>query len=300
MVSSVASSSATRRGIFIALLSAIIFGAHTPAERAVYADGGSVAPVLVVTIWARAMAMGLYCLITRKALYQSRENFKQAFIGGSFQIFSTLALLCALLYLPAPIAIVIAFSHTLMLLFFLAWRKEVRLDALTLATTCIALIGLSFVIDLWHTQPKGSWIGIGLAFLSAMSNASRMYVYGHQTQARNPAIVGAETFLLAAPLASLILFVAPLHLPASSVGYVWLSVASGSYALGTFFFFYGISLLGSFRYSLFSKVEPIFTSLFSVWFLGETLKSQQYVGIFIVIGGLALYQMSEQWRKKNA
>jgi len=298
MISS-ATSSSTRRGIWIALLSAVIFGAHTPAERAVYADGGSVAPVLVVTIWARAFAMGLYCLLKRKALYQSRQDFKQAFIGGSFQIFSTLTLLLSLLYVPAPVAIVIAFSHTLMLLFFLAWRKEVRLDKITVATTVMALIGLSCVIDLWHPQPGGSWIGIALAFLSAVANASRMYVYGHQTQARNPAIVGAETFLLAAPMASLILFVAPLHLPSSSTGFAWLGVASCSFAFGTFFFFYGISLLGSFRYSLFSKVEPIFTSLFSVWFLGEVLKLQQYMGIFIVIASLVLYQISEQWRMKR-
>jgi drug/metabolite transporter (DMT)-like permease len=89
-----------------------------------------------------------------------------------------------------------------------------------------------------------------------------------------------------------------MQLPVTPMGFTWLAVASGSLSLATFAMFYGVSLLGAFRYSLFAKMEPVFTSLFSVWFLGEILKPQQYIGIGIVIGSLVLYQTYEHRRAK--
>jgi drug/metabolite transporter (DMT)-like permease len=286
------------RGIAIAVAAAAIYGAHAPAERGVYAEGGNVALVLIVTTWMRALIMLLYCAAARKPLFPTREDFKQAFIGGTFQALSAFCIFSALLYLPGPIVIIILFSYALMLLLFTAWRGEIKLDAVTVGTTVAALGGLSFVIDLWHSQPAGNWIGIGLAFLAALAAMSRMYVYGRQMKTRNPAAVGAENFLVAAPLTTLILLFEPVHWPVSSAGYTWLGVASASLALGTFCMFYGIGLLGAFRYSLFGKLEPVFTSLFSVWFLGEILKPQQYLGIGIVIGSLVLYQIHQQKRMK--
>jgi probable blue pigment (indigoidine) exporter len=287
-------------GTLIAALAAAVYGAHTPAERAVYADGGSVSLVVVVTTWMRVLPMALFCIFTRKALFQSQQDIKQSFIGGVFQALSIICILSAVLYLPAPVVIIIIFSHTLMLLFFMAWRSEVKLDAITVSTTVIALGGLSFVIDLWHKQSTSSWVGIALSFIAAFAIVGRMYVYGHQTKERHPIVVGAENFLVAAPLASLMLLFAPVHLPETNMGYVWVGVASLSLALGSFCMFYGISLIGSFRYSLFGKLEPVFTSLFSIWFLGEFLKPVQYVGIAIVVGSLTLYQISEQKRMKRA
>jgi len=290
--------SATQLGILLAIASAVIMGVHAPAERGVFADGGNVALVMVVTTWARALVLALFCCVTRKALYQSREDTKQAFIGGAFQTLSIFCTFSALYYLPAPLVIIIIYSHALMLLFFMAWRREIKLDVTTVLTTISALGGLSFVLDLWHPQSSANWLGIGLSFMAALATVSRVYVYGHQTKTRNPAVVGAENFLVAAPLASLIVLVSPLQMPASTVGYMWLGLASVVLALGSFCIFYGISLIGAFRNSLFMKIEPVFTCLFSVWFLNEVLKPQQYLGIAVVVGSLVIYQISEQRRVK--
>ena len=286
-------------GILVALIGAIVFGSHTPAERGVLANGGNVALILVVTTWARAVFLAIFCRVTSRSLYQCRDDFKQALIGGACQVLSALSIFMALLYLPAPVVITIVYSYALMLLFFMALRREITLDVVTVLTAVTALGGLSLVIDFWHYQSSANWRGIGLSLLSALATVSRMYVYGKQTQSRNPAVVGAESFLIAAPLATLILFVSPMHLPEVAVGYLWLCVASASLAIGSFCMFFGISLLGSFRYSLFAKMEPVFTCLFSVWFLNEVLKPQQYMGIVVVVGSLVLYQMSEHRRVKR-
>ena len=81
------------------------------------------------------------------------------------------------------------------------------------------------------------------------------------------------------------------------MGYVWLALAAVSITLGSFGMFYAVSLIGSFRYSLFMKLEPVFTALFSIALVNEVLKPQQYIGMGIVISSLVIYQLSEQRRK---
>ncbi len=287
------------RGIYTALAATACFGVFPAASRAVYAEGGNAVSVILVTTWVRAIALAGFSLLARKRLFASWSDFKESAIGGAFQTVSILCILTALGYLPGPIVVIIVFTHTLMLLFFMAWRGEIKLDPITVASTVAALGGLCLVLDLWHAQSKANYIGIALAFVAAGATLSRIYVYGKQTQVRYPTVVGAENFLIAAVFVSFFAFVSPPHFSLSIAGYYWLGAASISLTLGTFFLFYGISLLGSFRYSLFSKVEPIFTSLFSVWFLGEVLKFQQYMGIVVVVCSLILYQVFEQRRIKR-
>ena len=64
--------------------------------------------------------------------------------------------------------------------------------------------------------------------------------------------------------------------------------------------FYAISLLGSFDYSLLSKIEPVFTALFSFLLLGEILKPLQYLGMVIVLGSLAMYQIVSNVKTNRA
>ncbi|HEU5047168.1 MAG TPA: DMT family transporter [Rickettsiales bacterium] len=285
---------APRLGVIVALTTAIIFGAHTPAERAVYAEGGNVALVMIATTFARAFVLVLYCLVRGRKLFARREDVIQAFWGGLCQAISVFALFCALVYLPAPVVIIICFTHTLMLLFFMAWRKEVALDTPTVLVTLSTLAGLVFVLDITHQDAPGSWLGIGLAFLSAAMAAARLYLYGHQMKERSPAVVGAENFIFALLFATLSLAFMPApHLP-SMLGTAWLGVACLALAFGTFCMFYGISLLGAFRYSLFAKTEPIFTAFYSLIFLHEVLKPQQYIGIAVVVGSLTLYMLRKE------
>jgi drug/metabolite transporter (DMT)-like permease len=196
----------------------------------------------------------------------------------------------SLLYIPGPLAIIIVFTHTLMLLFFMAWRGEIKLDVLNIMTTISALFGLTLVLDIWHLQSKTHWIGMGLAFITALSAVSRFYVYGKQTRERHPIVVGAENFLVAAILTLLVLLFQTPKLPSSMSGYAFVIVSCASIAFANFCMFYAISILGSFQYSLMAKLEPIFTSLFSVLLLKEILGLHQYFGIGLVVGSLAGYQ----------
>jgi drug/metabolite transporter (DMT)-like permease len=276
-------------GIFIAIAAAIIHGCWPIATRAVYADGGNATFMIIASTFARALSLCLFCFLLRKPIFQTRRDIKLAATGGFFQTLSIICLFGSLLYLPGPVAIIVLYTHTLMLLFFMAWRREIKLNALIVLTTLAALIGLSFAVDIWHPQ-KISLIGLCLALISAIATMSRLYVYGHQTQTRDPAIIGAETFLFTALFAlPVVLFSAP-HLPATFGGIGWAILGCAVLAIGTFGMFYGIAFIGSFQYSLISKLEPLFTALFSAVLIHEVLHSSQYVGMALLMSSLVLYQ----------
>ncbi|MES2208533.1 MAG: DMT family transporter [Pseudomonadota bacterium] len=286
----VSSLSPYQLGLFLAITAAVLFGIVPCAVRAVYADGGNAIFMMIVSIWARALGLLGYCIVMNKPMFQTREDCQQAVVGGVMQAFSSCGVMTALIFMPATLVIMVLMTHSLMLLFFLVWKGEVKLDAMTLITIIAALLGLSLVLDIWHKQPIENLWGIGIAFAAACAIVVRMYVYGKQTLERNPAVVGAENFLVAAIITLLVLVFKAPHLPNSITSYAWVALGCIATALATFMMFYGISLLGSFTWSLYSKLEPIFTALFSAWFIHEILKPHQYGGMLIVVTSLVVYQ----------
>lgn len=210
------------RGLKIALMSAVVFGIWPASMRGMYAEGGNAVFALLITTWVRALALAGFCVMTRRLLFQTRTDTRNAITGGFAQAVAMLALCAALTLLPGPLVIIILFSHTLMLLFYMAWRGEVRLDRFTVLTTIVALAGLALALDVIHAQSASNITGYSLAFLAAIATVARLYVYGHQTQARHPIIVGAENFLAAAAFTLPALFFSVPHAPASFVGYAYL------------------------------------------------------------------------------
>jgi len=285
-------------GLLIVLGGAASYGLCPTASRAVYADGGNVTLVVLVMTWARALILGVFSLGMGKRLFATWGDLKESTIGGFFQTVSVFGFILALVYLPSPVVSIILHTYTLLLLMFMAWRGEIKLTVVTVVITLTVLGGLVLVIDPFHTQSEVRLIGAALAFMAALATATRLYVYGKQTKARYPTVVGAENFLIAAVLVSLCSLAVPPHLPSSSTGYIWLALSSVTATIGSFGMFYAISLIGSFRYSLFTKIEPVFTVLFSVVLVNEVLKPQQYIGVAVVICSLVIYQISEQRRKQ--
>lgn len=281
-------------GIIIAILSAISFGLYPPAARAVYADGGNAAFMMIATTIARALVMYAFCLFTAKKLFMHRHEITASATGGLFQAISVFGIFGALAFVPGPVMIIIVFSHTLMLLFYMAWRGEAKLNVLTVLTTLAALLGLSFVLDLWYQDIVYDWRGMALAFMAAVATVTRVYVFGKQTKIKNPAVVGAENFIFAALFILPVAFFSWPQLPETFTGYFYTLLACLSLAGGTFGMFYGIAKLGAFKFSLFLKLEPVFTTLFSIVLLGELLTLPQYMGMALVMGSLIAYQVLEK------
>lgn len=288
-----------RIGLLFALLSAAGFGVYPAAARFAYADGANATFIMLLTTGVRLLAFWAFCSLTHKRLFARRQDTQRGMIGGFFQAISIAGIFGALLYLPGPVMIIIVFTHTLMLLFFMAWKREVALDAVTLVTTLAAFMGLTFVLDIWSQTRTYDLFGMGLAFAAALATATRLYVYAHEMKTRSPAIVGAENFVFAflflLPLAAFM----PPALPDTATGLGFALAGAVTQAAATLSMFYGIAALGAFRFSLFLKLEPVFTALFSVLLINEMLSWHQYAGMLAVLASLVTYQYIEG-RRRNA
>lgn len=53
----------------------------------------------------------------------------------------------------------------------------------------------------------------------------------------------------------------------------------------------GVQNLGAFKANIFTNTIPVFTAIFSYYFIGEKLESRNVLGILLVVGGLVLSQM---------
>lgn len=281
----------TAIGIAVAILTALAFGFYPPATRAVYAHGGNAVFIILLTTFMRAFSLTAFCLATNRPLFRNRADVKIAVWNGFFQALSISCILAAMKFLAGPLVITIVFSYVLMLYAFMIAKGEEQFSKTILLLVVVVFTGLGMVLNVQNSFNGLRWEGVGLAFLAAMATTTRVYVYGKLAQSRDPAVIGAEAFLFAAVFVCLLLFHAMPVLPDSTLGAIWSGVAALSLSAGSFGMFYGIALLGAFRFSLFSKLEPVFGALLAALLIGETLNTGQYIGMAIVIGGLALYQI---------
>jgi len=282
--------SSIRNGVIISLLCAIAYGIYPPASQKAYADGANSIFVIIVSTFCRAFIMAIMCWATRQSLLPRRTDIRPILTGGFFQSLSIFGIIASLEYIPGPIMITIVFTHTIMLLFFMAFRGEAKLSTLAVTTTLCALFGIALVVDVFGNFGGLNLIGVGLAFMAALATTSRLYVYGQQVKSTSPPVLGTQVFSVAFIFILVLPFFRTPTLPHSLAGFGWLGLSSLSLSLGTLGMFYGISMLGSFRYSLLLKLEPVCTAIFSILILGEVLAMRQYVGMALVIVSLGAFQ----------
>lgn len=283
----------------IVLSASVLFGIYPPAARGAYADGANAVFIIMLTTLLRAASMTAFCIVKGHGLFVDREETKIAIRSGFIQACSVIGILGSLVYLPGPVAIVLLFTNTLMLLFFLWLKKELEVNQWLLIATVACLIGISFVVDVWNIHSLGDWRGYVLIMIGAAATASRLYIFGKLTQRKEPIVVGAETFLWAFCFLCLLPFYQMPILPQSISGFGWVFLSAVSLSLGSFAMFYGIAKIGAFHFSLYNKLEPVFGAIFSAILIGEILNLTQYIGMVIVIGSLVGYQLWDYRQRKN-
>lgn len=286
-----------KKGLWIGALAALSFGLYPACAKMSYDAGANSTFMILLTTFSRAFSLTLFSLLIGKRVLPNRDELPSVVSGGFFQSLSIFGIIGSLVYLPGPVTIVIIFTHTILLLFFLALKGEQRLDSNVIGVTLVALFGLSLVVDVWGHLHGLNPVGIVLAFLASFATMSRLYVFGKQTQVDHPAVVGARVFSCASFFTLGLLVFSPALPPVSGVGMCWALLCCFSLVFGTFAMFYGIALLGAFQFSLIVKLEPVFTAIFSLLISKEYLALSQYLGMALVLGSLLVYQFLESKRK---
>jgi len=284
-------------GLIVTIASAAVYGLYPPTIQYALRDGANSSFTIILSSFFRALTLLAFCIFQGHKVFPKKSEIMTYVRGGFLQAISVFGILGSLAFIPGPISIIIMFTHTLLLLLFLAFTGEQKLNKFSVLSTLSALLGVSFVVNAWEGSSTLDIRGIALATMAAVATASRLYVFGKQVQNTNPAIVGARIFLITFLFSVLLLFIETPIPPSSLQGLSWFGLACASLTLGAFGMFYGISLLGSFRFALLLKLEPVFTAVSSFLILKEMLLPIQYIGMGLVIVSLLSYQVGEGKRQ---
>ena len=281
-------------GILLCLGSAIIFGLYPPAARVVYLDGGNVTFVILLTTFFRVVGLYGLALLRKKKIFQSFDESKPVLYAGFFQAVSIIGILGATYFMPGVLVVTIVFTYSGMILFYSAWRKEMLLNSANILATLVALGGLALALDIGNKSPEYSLLGVGLAFMGAVATFIRVYIFGAQSKTRHPLVIGSEAFIVAFILLLFMAFWQFPQLPVSSYGIFMSFVSAFSITLGSIGLFYGIAMIGAYKMSMITKLEPIFTMFFGILIVGEVLNMHQYIGVFLVVASLIGLQLFDK------
>jgi len=269
-------------------------GIYPPAAKMAYEDGANIAFVVLFTTFIRFTALYGFAKWQGNKLFQTKRDKKLGLWAGFFQALSVIGILGATYFIPGSIVIIIMFTYSLMLLFFSAWRGRYQLNTANILMTFFALFGLALVLDIFNQESDLNIFGIGLAVLAAFATFARVYIFGIHDKGKSPAVIGAETFAVAVTLLALLFLWQTPVAPETLFGWSMAWVSALSLAVGSFGIFYGVVLLGSYKFSMIAKLEPIFTALFGLLLLSEVLNFVQYAGMAVVILSLLILQIFDK------
>ena len=281
-----------QKALLLSIFISLIYGIYPSFVKLSYQEGAKASAVIILTSFIRV----LFFLLSL-----NKEQFGQIFAkksrlislkGGIFQFISTFSITLSLTYLSPPVMITVFFSYTFMFMIYLVLKKELQITLQLVLSLIAALFGISLVVGLWNQENHLTYQGILLVLLAGFVTFKRLYLFGKEVQKEDPNLVGARIFLV------LFLFT-PLSLFISDFGYlnyrsiIYIVIAGSSLGLASLLMLYAIRDLGSFRFSIVTKTEPVFTAIIAAIFLGDILDPSNYVGIFITVFSIAYYQYYE-------
>jgi drug/metabolite transporter (DMT)-like permease len=284
-------------GILIAIFAAFVYGLSPTATRSAYADGANATFIIFIIAMMRAVSFTLFCKITNRPLFETKSHTKIAISNGLFQTISTAGIVLSLAYLSAPVATIILFTYPLILYFLLVFKKQESLNFMTVASVLFTIIGLGLVVNIHTDIPSFTLMGILFAFIAAIATTSRIYVFGNILKSCDAPTIGAESYLFTLICCGILLFYETPIAPETLNGWLWAFLSGLASTIAGFAMFYSIQMIGSFRFSFISKLEPIFAALIAALLIGEVLSVIQYIGIGIVIASLIFYQTQQTKRK---
>lgn len=172
-----------------------------------------------------------------------------------------------------------------------------RISVLNIAGIIVSLAGVLIVVDANTSSGSSSLAGILLIFLAVFSAVGYSLMVKRLTERFNPFTIvawqngmGAILFL---PL--FLLFEFP-RLDVSSI--TWKNMLPVIYltffasVLAFIFFVNAVASIGASKANIFTNAIPVFTALFSWLLLGEQLSLMKLTGMFIVMAGIFMSQLS--------
>jgi drug/metabolite transporter (DMT)-like permease len=276
-------------GVLLVLASAVAFAIGPTAARLALENGSNTLTVVTLRGVFGAAIMALLIPTFRQGFRIDRRASRWLLGCGLFYALTLYGFIASIAHVPVNVAVLIFFTHPI-LLAVLAHRRGVdRLTAAKLALALTVLAGLALVLGtgVGDLDPTG----MALAALAAVAMcgmilcSARAQEHATSTQV-NFAVTAATSVLFALLTTALGAWALPLN----TVGWLGIAGAGAGIGLGLLTFFAALRHLSPVRATLLSNVEPLLSILLAAAILGERLSSPQWAGVALVVGALVLLE----------
>jgi drug/metabolite transporter (DMT)-like permease len=273
------------------ILASCVLIAAVPNFAKLAYDGGASIPAFLIGRWAvSVLLLGAALLTLRRRFGASRKVLLRCVLGGGAAALASFGFLGSIASIDISLAILIFYLHPVVLAWIGQLRGTYRLTATRLCSCAIILVGLSLALSVRFAQLAPS--GIALAFLGALAASAMLVANGDAVQEAGSILVNfytALTALCVICIASVI--TGDVVVPVTALGWFGVVGAGAAFCLGLVLFFAAIPAIDLARASLIAIVEPLLGILLAMALFGEQLDLLQWLGVAIVLAGLALLEL---------
>ena len=202
----------------------------------------------------------------------------------------------AVAFIDVSLATLIFYLHTLFVAVIGHFRGHSRLRPVLMILIAIALMGLAMVLGV--TTASLNRYGVGFSVMGMIGAAVLIVLLADHARQIGP--IAANFYMSSWLLVYLtvIILLSPflgefgvMGFPTSFSGWVSIFAAGVTITLGFVTFFAGVNLIGATRAVMISLSEPIFAILLAIVLVQEWLSLVQWVGVFIIVGSLYLFEL---------
>jgi drug/metabolite transporter (DMT)-like permease len=278
-------------GVWLVIASTLAFAVGPIGARLAFEDGSNTLTVVALRGVVAAVLMTLLILLFRQDFRLDRRAWSWALACGVLQGIAVYGFLGAVALVPVGVAVLVFFTHPLLLAGFAHWRGTERISPRKGILIGAAISGLALVLapEFAGTDP----LGVALAALSSVAISGMILCIGRaQRHASSTQLNLYATIMSTLGIGLVATLLAAWSPPNGATGLLGILAAGIGVGLGLLAFFAALRHLSPVRASVLSSVEPLFSILLAAVVLDQQLRGEQWVGALIIVGALALFEAS--------
>ena len=276
-------------GILLVLVSAVAFAIGPTSAKLALSNGSNPLTVISLRGLIGAALMALLIVMLRQGFRIDRHALRWCLYSGVFCSLMVYGLISSVAYIPVSVAVLIFFTHPILVAVISHWRGGDRLTPRKLLLACCALAGLALVVGAEFGSLDRT--GMGLAALSAIAVCGMILCSARAQETATSTQVNfyvtGLTGLVFVPLTPLL---SAWALPSNTVGWLGIAGAGIGIGIGLLTYFASFRYISPVRATMLSNLEPLVSILVAGVILGERLAPPQWAGVAMVIGALTLFE----------
>lgn len=285
-------------GVLLVLASTVAFAVGPTAAKVAFDNGANTLTVVSLRGVVAAALMALLILATRQGFGVDRAAWRWCFCCGAFQAAAVYGFIGSVALVPVGVAVLVFFTHPLLLAAMAHWSGGERLTARKLLLAFAVLAGLAAALgpEAGALDPSG----VALAALASLAMCGMVLCTGRaQERATSAQVNFYATAVGSAAFSVLATALGGWALPSNAAGWLGVLGAGVGIGVGLLFFFAALRHLSPTRATMLSSIEPLVSIAFAAAVLGERLRPGQWAGAALVVVALALFEMADRGRRAD-